>query len=96
MSPRILAAGPVVTIDAPTSRDELLDAFASAFAFPGHFGHNYDALLDCLRDVEGVLVWQRPGVLAAADPAAYETVVSVLRHRVSEGGFTAVLLADAP
>jgi hypothetical protein len=31
---------------------ELFDALASAFAFPDYFGHNWDALVDCLGDLE--------------------------------------------
>lgn len=32
-------------------KQTLLTAVATAFAFPGYFGHNWDALLDCLADV---------------------------------------------
>ena len=32
------------------SKQELLTSIAQAFDFPGHFGHNWDALLDCLSD----------------------------------------------
>ena len=32
------------------SKRDLLTAIAKAFGFPGHFGHNWDALLDCLTD----------------------------------------------
>ncbi|MFI5086530.1 MAG: barstar family protein [Actinomycetales bacterium] len=31
-------------------KDEVLAEFARSLAFPAHFGHNLDALADCLRD----------------------------------------------
>jgi hypothetical protein len=36
-----------------TSKSELLNAIATTLEFP-YFGHNWDALLDCLRDLEWV------------------------------------------
>ena len=36
------------------NKDEMLDAIAGAMHFPDWFGHNWDALLDCLAD----LSWQ--------------------------------------
>ena len=30
---------------------ELMDALAAGFRFPGYFGRNWDALLDCLRSL---------------------------------------------
>lgn len=33
------------------NKDELLDAIGRAMAFPEWFGHNWDALLDCLADL---------------------------------------------
>lgn len=44
----------VATIDAAriTSADDLFGAIASAWRFPASFGVNWDALADCLRDLE--------------------------------------------
>jgi RNAse (barnase) inhibitor barstar len=43
-------------IDLSSCRDKfgMLDAIANAMAFPAWFGHNFDALSDCLND----LAWQ--------------------------------------
>ena len=35
-------------------KDELLDAIAEGFGFPDWFGRNWDALEECLRDLEAV------------------------------------------
>jgi Barstar (barnase inhibitor) len=35
-----------------TTRATVLDATAAAFEFPSYFGHNWDALHDCLGDLE--------------------------------------------
>lgn len=42
------------TIDAMSTPTvaTLLDAFASAWRFPAHFGHNKDAFDDCMRDLD--------------------------------------------
>lgn len=34
------------------SKDELLTAIAEALALPEYFGHNWDALQECLQDLE--------------------------------------------
>lgn len=62
----------------------LMQRFADAFDFPPHFGRNWDALADCLVDLdwmpaEGyVLTLQNLQDLRSADPADYATLVSVL------------------
>lgn len=62
----------------------LLDRCAEEFALPSYFGHNWDALQDCLRDlswvpaVAGYLVvydhWREP---AGADPATHRTLMEI-------------------
>lgn len=88
----------VVLLDAPTSKAEALDGLGEALGFGDHYGHNYDALADCLRDVERptLLLWREWGLLALADPAAYDVLVTILRGRASAGGFCVVLLGAGP
>lgn len=60
------------------------DSIAQAMTFPDHFGHNLDALYDCLTDLswlpvgEHVLIWAGSQQLADADPKAYLAIRSVL------------------
>lgn len=74
-----------------SERSELLDHIAKTLHFPAYFGHNLDALADCLRDLDQptVLTWDRPD-----DPA----VLAVLRARTAEADRPkfAVLVRDAP
>lgn len=51
------------------SKATLLDALANGLKFPEHFGHNWDALADCLED-DGFL--RKPGaVVRIAHTAHY-------------------------
>ena len=67
-----------------TDKATLMQRFAEAFGFPPHFGHNWDALADCLRDLEWlpaegyVLTLENLGALKHAAPADCATLVSVL------------------
>lgn len=69
------------------TKDELLDAFAAGCRFPSWFGRNWDALADSLRDLDlpdgrGALVWATAGPFAAAQPALWPTVRSILEGAV--------------
>lgn len=46
----------VLRIDggAISDKDELLDTIAEGFGFPDWFGRNWDALEECLRDLDAV------------------------------------------
>lgn len=84
----------VRVLDAPvTTKEEALAALGEALEFPARFGHNLDALWDCLRDVDEplVLVWAGSDAL---DATVFEPIVEVLQERADQGGF-AVLLTDA-
>jgi RNAse (barnase) inhibitor barstar len=66
------------------TKAQALKAIAKALAFPAYFGHNLDALYDCLTDLswlpegEHTLVWTDAAVLRAAEPETYAGIVSVL------------------
>jgi RNAse (barnase) inhibitor barstar len=65
-------------------KNELLERLAAALRFPGWFGHNWDALFDCLTD----LGWRKaPGyvliLLHAAElrdgaPEVFDTALAIL------------------
>ena len=38
------------------SETDLFGALASALQFPDYFGHNWDAVVDCLREVDGDVI----------------------------------------
>jgi RNAse (barnase) inhibitor barstar len=55
----IVAAGNTVGLDivrlslgGVRGKRQMLDRFAKALSFPAHFGHNWDALNDCLCDLD--------------------------------------------
>jgi RNAse (barnase) inhibitor barstar len=69
-------------------KSELLEALADALAFPESFGHNFDALADCLRDIDGdplVLLWDGGGPLARSDRRAFDVAADILAGRTTEG-----------
>lgn len=68
----------------PADKASTMDAIAAALSFPDYFGHNLDALYDCLTDLswlpsgEHVLIWGGSELLKQADPKAYLAIRSVL------------------
>ncbi len=85
-------------------KGEFLTAVGETLHFPGHYGHNFDALADCLSDVgehvDGtVLLWDGWGTLARSEPKAFSVALSVLGGRVNaERGtpFAVLLRGDGP
>ncbi len=83
----------------------ILELIARALDFPEDFGHNFDALYDCLTDLswlpagEHVLIWSKPSALRRADPTAYDALGSVLSDAVADGAsgkvaFSVTMLAN--
>ncbi len=67
-----------------TDKAELLARFARALHFPHWFGHNWDALSDCLTDLSWLpaphyrLVLCEPQALRAAAPETLDTALEIL------------------
>jgi RNAse (barnase) inhibitor barstar len=65
------------------SKADLLDACATALAFPNYFGHNWDALADCLMDLswlpaQGQLIlYDHPAALIQHAPATWATAAAI-------------------
>ena len=85
----------------------LLDRCAEEFAFPSHFGRNWDALQDFLRDLSWapaargyLVVYDHWGDLADADPASHRMLMDVFDTAVAywrgTGTPMAVLLLQEP
>lgn len=74
---------------------DLLRAMAQALEFPAWFGHNWDALADCLDDLEWlrgkgyVLLLEHPAGLSAAAPKDFALALDILAdaaHKWNERG----------
>lgn len=74
-----------VSLNGCQDKTELLQRFATAFAFPDWFGHNWDALADCLGDLEWmpthgyVLLLEHAADFRATHPEEFDTLLDVLR-----------------
>lgn len=72
------------------TKEALLDELYRTLRFPDYFGHNWDALEDCIRD----LSWLPPGPVVlmhhdlplAGDAASQKTYLSILRDTVERRG----------
>ncbi len=70
-------------------KEQLLNHVATALHFPGDFGHNWDALEECLVDLEGndaegyVIYYDHVDGLMNAHPDQFETLVEILRDAVA-------------
>ena len=86
-------------------KEQLLNHVATALHFPGDFGHNWDALEECLTDLEWVdaegyiLYYDHIDGLLDAHPDQFETLVEILRDAVAswkeDGSAMIVLLSGA-
>jgi hypothetical protein len=78
----------------------LLERCAEEFILPSYFGHNWDALQDCLTDLSwapantGYLViydrWREP---AGADPASHQTLLEIFAAAVEHWRRTSTPMA---
>jgi RNAse (barnase) inhibitor barstar len=86
-------------------KEQLLNHVATALHFPGDFGHNWDALEECLTDLEWVdadgyiLYYDHIDGLLEKHPDQFETLVEILRDAVGswkeDGSAMIVLLSGA-
>jgi hypothetical protein len=73
-----------------TTKPEFLRACAGALNFPAHFGNNWDAFSDSVRDLSwapaerGYLVlYDNAGLFAAAHPADFSVALDILRSAIA-------------
>ena len=70
-------------------KEQLMTALQTSLGLPAHFGHNWDALEECLIDLEPVdgpgyfLLYDHIDGLLQAHPDQFETLVEILRDAVS-------------
>jgi RNAse (barnase) inhibitor barstar len=70
-------------------KEQLLNHAATAMHFPDNFGHNWDALEECLTDLEWVdgdgyvIYYDHIDGLLGAHPDQFETLVEILRDAVA-------------
>ena len=70
-------------------KEQLLNHVATALHFPTDFGHNWDALEECLTDMEWVdadgylSYYEHIEGLQSAHPDQFETLVEILRDAVA-------------
>ena len=88
-----------------TRKEQLLNHVATAVHCPTSFGHNWDALEECLTDLEWVdaegyvLYYDHIDGLLDAHPDQFETLVEILRDAVAtwkqEGSAMIVLMSGS-
>jgi RNAse (barnase) inhibitor barstar len=84
-------------------KEQLLNHVATALHFPKSFGHNWDALEECLTDLEWVdadgyiLYYDHIDGLLETHPDQFETLIEILRDAVGswkeDGSAMIVLLS---
>ncbi|MEO7131090.1 MAG: barstar family protein [Dermatophilaceae bacterium] len=80
----------VRVVPAGLTKAAVLTEFATALGLPEWFGHNWDALLDALRDLGNddgrhiELVWDQVRVLRKTDRRTFRTVLEILEQVEAE------------
>ncbi len=73
-----------IDLSSCTNKRRLLAQFARSLQFPNWFGHNWDALADCLGDLAWlptsgyVLILEHTAALRAQDADSFATVLDIL------------------
>ncbi len=83
------------------TRADFLRDVGLALDFPDYYGHNLDALNDCLRDLDAptVLLWDGWGLLARSDPRGFGIVIDIMGGRDPDDGdvpLAVLLRGDGP
>ena len=74
------------------SREAFFGRCAEVFPLPGYFGHNWDALHECMLDFAGsgvpgaVVHWRRGAALAQRAPDAVNTALEILQEAATYWG----------
>lgn len=96
------AAGRVVrVVSGGVDKSSVLAAFAEQLGLPAWFGHNYDALVDALRETSDEqarpieLVWSPDPALAANHRETFQTVLDLLAAVEAERPDLAVTVVAA-
>lgn len=80
----------VIEGDRIASKPDFLQESAQVMNFPDYFGANWDGFEECLTDLEWlpangyVLLYLHPERFAAAHPADWSVLVSILRSAIEE------------
>lgn len=78
-----------IDLAACTTKAELLTRIAHALHFPDWFGHNWDALADCLRDLSWLpgtgwrIEFNNVEALSSAEPETFATLLDILAEAAS-------------
>lgn len=91
------AAAPAGAIDgrACRTRAAFFTEAARVLSFPGHFGHNWDALVDCLRDAGAVdVVVSHAEELLADEPSDRFATLLDIAATAAPDGLTLTLATD--
>lgn len=94
-APATAAGDDVIDGRACRTRAAFLVAAARVLDFPEYFGHNWDALADCLRDLGAVdVVVAHAEELLADEPHAQFTVLLDVAATAAPDGLTLTLCTD--